>query len=467
MTKLYQQFRQSSLDLTPLGLQTGSEITDSVFTPIGGRILAWMTNSPAHFCQVEGMGSTVYAVNPEEEPGSHIHPVAADLSEFIGLLVRCKDAELILNAHRWSKVRFDALAEQVVPSTKAQSVLRALQNTYSPTPVTDAYRLMYSLQKDFNISSLPLHRGLLARQLNSGWSVGFGVGFGEACGKQQLGKPLPVRISFSWNEEIWQVPAVYVCAEGIVVDTILEVPVKKLQDFRDQWSQRSEETMTDADQLWRQLDDPLYLETQSTLLVNDKPFHCRQSYTLTWDPWLENSPEAQQVMKHYSLDRNNGYLFRRESFLRKGKQPAIRTIQLKLGVKPVMVPGRPFTAPEAGKSFTFTHPASGAEHTFTVLSETKEALNPNFLTNHPCCYTKLVYSLEPAISNDAFRVVDRDPGDPWEGDPDTLKEMMDPGKKAPGRIAYSCLRYEPAEQTGWRMIFRQKLRQDIQVKLLP
>lgn len=463
MSKLYQQFRQSSLDLSPLGLRTGPEFSDSPYTPTGGRIVAWMEHSQVHFCQVEGFGSTIYAVEPEAE--KPIHPVAEDLSQFIRLLICCKNVSLLLNAHRWSKIRFDEQVEQVLLSAKTKAVLRALENTYAPAPVSDAYTLITSLQRDFDHNALPLRRG--SRKQLSKWEVGFGIDFCQPCDKNHIGKELSLGKSFQWNEENWLVPAVYLCEDGIVVDSVMEIPVKKLRDYRELWQNRGEDSLTIADRHWRQLDDPLYLETASTLYVNDKPFHSRQTFSLTWDPWLENSPQVQQVMAHYGLDRNNGYLFRRESFLRKGKQPAIRTMQLVLSVKPVMVPGRPFTAPEAGKSFTFTHPATGTEHTFTVVSETKEALAPNFLTNHPCCYTKLIYSLVPAISVDAFQVVDRDLGDPWDGDMDTLRELMKGGKKPQGRAAFSSLRYEPAAQANWRMIFRQKLRKDIQVKLLP
>ena len=142
-------------------------------------------------------------------------------------------------------------------------------------------------------------------------------------------------------------------------------------------------------------------------------------------------------------------------------------MQLTLVAAPVSVPGERFIAPEPGEHITFTHPDTGRKHTLTVVSQTREALDPNFLSNHPCCYTKLVYELEPDIDNPWFQIADCDPGDPWEGSPDGPSAVFFAGEKKQNNTALSSLRYTPAAQISWRMIFRQKLQPDVKVRLLP
>jgi hypothetical protein len=133
-----------------------------------------------------------------------------------------------------------------------------------------------------------------------------------------------------------------------------------------------------------------------------------------------------------------------------------------------MVPDQIFTVTEDGMQFTFKHPATGLEHCFTALSLVPEALNPNFLTNHPCFYNRLNYALEPSISPENFTVVDCDPGDPVDGGISAQRTVNFPVKTpVVGHWAVSSLRYTPADQITWRTIFRQRTREDQCVSLLP
>ena len=113
---------------------------------------------------------------------------------------------------------------------------------------------------------------------------------------------------------------------------------------------------------------------------------------------------------------------------------------------------------------SFIHPVTGVEHTLRVLAQTREALNPNFLSNDPCCYTRLTFNVDPIIPRDLLSIVDCDPGDAAPGTAAMRLSGKIPGA---GHCALSSLRYTPAEQITWRMIFRQKTRNDITVPLLP
>lgn len=452
---IYDQFRNSCLDLSALGLDYGPSVSGSSATPPDANILAWLTDSPIHFCQVPALDGAVIAVNPDAFPGEQLLPVANDIPDFIGLLVQCKDAALIAGAHQWSSFRFKELMEAVKPGMKTRSVLRALVNIYKPPVINDPATMMMELRKTF-------------QQATAHWTVGFDSGFASAPPKEQGGKELTVNRNLEQPEGTWYVPSVYLCREGIVVDTALEVSMSQLSDFRDHWDSRSEETLSLADKLQRQLDDPLRAAVVGTLMVNDKPLHFKKSFTAIWNPLTDNSPQVRGILNHYGLNQDKGYLFIRYCFPRKGKYPQIRSLELVLEAEPVPVPDATFTVRKAGEKFRFTNPGTGLEHTFTVLSITNEALNPNFLTNHPCCYTRLNYSLEPSINPGNFRVVDRDVGDRWDDyQDDPVAVIFADRKPDPGRYALSSLRHEPRNDIRWQMVFHRKRHKDMQLKLLP
>lgn len=470
--KMYHKFRNSSLDIAPVGLQVGSDSSTSAFTPLDCRILGWLTSDTGvHFCQIETLGDLVFAVDPSAPPGDCIHPVASSLIEFIGLLVVCKDASLLAYAYRWSKEHFNALISSIKPGMKARSVLRALENTYHPPVIRDAYQTVLALQNRFDYRTIPLQPKYFEwcpiRPGTPKWEVSMDTEFADYCEKGQAGKELAVQRNFLWNEETWCVPAVYLCENGIVVDSYLEIPGDKIHDYVQRWGNCRTDTLSIEEQMKRQLEDPLFVPAIGSLLVNDKQFRCRKLSTLQWSPASENSWQARRVLEHYHLDRSNGYLLRREFFQRKGKNPPIRTMQLVLSPEAVSVPGQRFIAPEQGEQLTFTHPDTGIKHTLTVLSQTREALDPNFLSNHPCCYTRLVYGLEPPLNTDVFSIVDCDPGDPWDGKTDDPFAIFNRKKPSVSSYALSSLRHTPAEQIQWRMVFKRQLRSPAQVRLLP
>ena len=456
MMKLYHAFINSSLDISPLGLEVVDEQCSVPFAPRGAKVIARLTKNPeVCFCLVDSMGTTVFAVDPDAADGDCIHPVAENLLQFIGMLISCPDAALLAGIHRWSKLYFDNLATGLRPGGKTASVLRAFQNTYHPPVIQDPWSATAELEAQFPIG-----------KASAPWHVGFGKDFGEDCGKQTPGKVIPLNRSFNEKGVHWQIPVVYACPEGVVVDAVLQIPPEQILSYQKRWANRSQDVLSIPDQLSRGLEDPLLPYSEGLILVNEKPVRPSQTFTRCWDPLLENSPECLKVLKHFGLNRNNGYLLYRFCFPRKGKQPPIRTLQLCLNPIPTMVPGDRFTA-AAGKKVAFTHPATGTKHILTVISQTQEALNPNFLTNHPCCYNRLVYTLEPAIGGDGFRVVDQDPGDPWENVSEDPLETVGNTGKAPGRVAISSLRHTPTDRTTWRMLLRCKPRPDVRIKLLP
>lgn len=466
---LYRKFRNSSLDTSDIGLIPGPDSSDSVYTPAGAKILAW--NGVIHFCLVEGFGEMVFVVDPNAPPGDCVHPVAKNLTDFFGLVAATRSAKLIANCYQWSRAYFAEKVAAVLPTMKMRSVLRALENTYHPAKINDPYGYIQSIQQAFDYSVLPLHPDYFEwcpiRPGAPKWNVGFGSGFCDYCDPAKAGQELPLQRNFTWKGESWQVSAVYLCENGIVVDSHLEVPGEQIDAFVDKW-RNAGPRLSIEEEMTRTLEDPLSGWAKGSLSVNGKPAPLRQQFFEHWNPREFNSWNSRRTLEHYGLDRDKGYRFRRECFLRRGKNPPIRTMELTLEAEPVSQPGQRFIAPDIGTSLEFQHPVTGKTHTLTVTSQTREALDPNFLSNHPCCYTRLSFSLEPHIDKELFKVVDCDPGDPHPENPNGPTAVF-LTEKTPsvGHYAISSLRYTPADQITWRMVFRQKDRPDITVPLLP
>ena len=451
----YETFCQCCLDLSTLGLQDDPSFKKSIVIPSNAKVLVWLRNSPIYFCQIPEQEETVFAVDPTGFPEEQILPVAEDIASFIGLLISCKDAALIAKAYQWSQFRF---MEQIADSQgmKAQSVLRALENIYHPPVIQNPAAYMMQLRQDF-MSGSKTER-----------FVGFGVDFSQPCPQEDAGEELVLNRKVTGNGRTWNVPSVFLCDDGIVVEAYAEIATSQLEDFFANWGSRSETSLSLGDKMQRYLDNPLTTSVNAILNVNDKPFRCKSTMSAVWNPLLDNPDYVRRLLNHYRLDPDQGYLFKRYCFLRKGKYPKIRTMALMLEALPVMVPDECFTVHRNGQRFHFTNPSTGLEHIFTAVSLTHEALNPNFLTNHPCFYSRLVYTLEPSISPENFRIVDLNPSDYWEDYQDDPAAVIYADRKPdPGRYALSSLYYEPQNYAHWQIVFRRKLHQNLEVKLLP
>lgn len=452
----FDAFRQCCLDLTPLGLQDDPSFKKSVIIPANAKVLAWLVDSPIYFCQIPEHGETVFVVNPMGFPEEQILPVAEDIAGFIRLLIYCKDASLIAGAYQWSQFRFREQIETIELSMKSQSVLRALENIYHPPMIQNPASYMLQLRKSFTATLEPEH------------FVGFHLDYSQNCSQEEAGEELVLNRQAAGENGCWNVPSVFLCNEGIVVETYLEVSASKLEDFLSLWGNRNETSLSIGDKMQRYLDNPLTAAFNPILSINDKPLRCKNTISAVWNPLLDNPGHIRRLLNHYHLDPDQGYLFMRYCFPRKGKYPKIRTMELILEAIPVMVPDESFTVNRDGQRFRITHPTTGLDHIFTAVSLTQEALNPNFLTNHPCFYSRLVYTLEPSISPENFRIVDLSPSDYWKDYQDEPAAVIFADQKPdPGRYALSSLHYEPQNNVHWQIMFRKKLHQDLKINLLP
>lgn len=470
---LYKKFRNSSLDISPVGLYTGSAKSNLAQTPINAKIIAWSAHrNGLHFCHIPGLDNLVFAVDLTAPPGESIHPVANNLLDFIGLICRCGDVSLIADAYQWSSLYFEIKRTNQKISLKTSRVLKALENIYRPPFIKDAYRYIRELQTSFDYSRIPLDaRFFKVSPLRPGaskWCVSFDAGFYDISEKNTETKKLTIDRQFQWQNERWCVPAIYLTEKGIIVDSYMEASKDKILTYMKTWENRNDDRLSTDEAIAKQHGNPLSFPAASTLLVNNKSVSSRNSHEIVWNPYTDNSWNVRKTLEYYDLDKNMGYIIRRDCFPYKKHFNTIRTIEFMLSAEPISVPSEHFTVPDAGQRISFTHPQTNIQHELTVISQSNEALEPNFLSNHPCCYTKMLYTLTPPIHKDLFKVVDADPGDPWYGESDEPTSLFYKiNSPTGGYCAVSSLRYEPDKKINWQMIFKQKPCQDMLVRLIP
>lgn len=50
------------------------------------------------------------------------------------------------------------------------------------------------------------------------WKVFYDGGYWDSCREDQPGEEISLNRSFPWGEEMWHIPAIYSCKEGLVVE---------------------------------------------------------------------------------------------------------------------------------------------------------------------------------------------------------------------------------------------------------
>ena len=85
----YQKFRKLKIDFSAIEFeQAGNE--DKYFcTPIGAHLIGRAGVDGIHYCTVRGQGEMIFAVNPSNEVGKNVFPIAKTFDELLSLLLAC------------------------------------------------------------------------------------------------------------------------------------------------------------------------------------------------------------------------------------------------------------------------------------------------------------------------------------------------------------------------------------------
>lgn len=332
------------------------------------------------------------------------------------------------------------------------------------------------------------------------WKVYFNGSFRETHSRDRAGRALSLGKRFVWEGDVWHVPAAYVCRKGLVIDFCVQVPAERIRSFMDKWSLPAENNgfrLTDEQQMLIDADNPLFISMLPKVTANGKVLPCYRGTSVSWNPCFQegNRPAAESVLGHYGLDPADGWVIWRYAFPWVTKhKPKLNALSVTLAQTPVAVPGSHFRASMPGTRITFTYPATGAQHTLTVLDFERRVMAhaPGVSANQdlPSHYTAMRYALSPELPDGALLVTDSVRSDQprlKRTAPNKAHSSESTRAAAAGIIgmavsptaiivggdsqsklyaACSALRFKPADDIEWRLVFYEKKRADVTVALL-
>ncbi len=516
---VYGKFKKLDVDFSHLGLEQRDTHSDYFCTPKGAKVIGWEGVDGIHYCFVQGFGETVFAVDPSDLPGGHVHPLARNFEDFLRLLLACGSTAAMEQAWMWDRGEFNAFMEAYPPGPEQQAALDILRDKLSLAPMGDPYGYIKEVQSSFDYGQIPYSKeyyelvpeepGTQGPPERPEWKVYFANGFGSYhVGHDRPGKEIPVNKTFTWGGKVWHVPAVYSCGKGLVVDLCVEIGPAILRAFVEKWQRREEgPPLTPEEQELQMIENPMNMDHDIRATVNGRELRRHSGTGSGWVP-MSCRPQEEQgaydqqdwapvwLMEHYELDPELGWMFLRDLFpWATLTKPKLKTLTLSLEQQPVSIPGPRFKVSKAGDTVPFAHPVTGETHILRVVEYEAQEVDLGRLPDdreYPNHYTAMSYVVEPELPRGSLTVRDCGQGDPPRLKPqEPVSEvtgsvdgsvaacsvgiiggadgptviLLSNGKTGQTRSVCSALRFAPLEEIEWRIVFHQKTVEDIEVDL--
>ncbi len=503
---LYQKFRKLKIDHASIGLElTGTEVK-YFCTPKGARIIGSAGVDGIHYCFVRGHGEMVFAVSPMNTPGRNVFPIARTFEDLLSLLLACGSMAAIEQAHQWDEEQFEEYIAENQPNSEALAVFDVLKEKFGITPMDEPFTYLRQLQDSFYGGDLTfskeyyeLRRAASQEELPSQWKVTLEGGFRPERGKP--GKEITLNKQFVWGDELWHVPAVYRFSGGLVIDFCVQVNEDRLKAFFHKYKQLEEQgvQLSEEDELKVRIENPTDIDFHPKLVMNGEALRNTHGHGQTWissdvignDFW-ENR-HGRWALEHYGLDLTKAWIIRRCAFVWEGRRKAdIQSLELCLERGRTDIPGIRFQTPAVGESIKFIHPITGVEHSLTVQEfQMQEMAGKRFCDDtleFPRHLAAMTYMIVPELVRDTFMLKDCNSGDSprpknnhghgggamsvgaiaviRSADGPTQVHYVN-GEAVKPHVICSSLHFEPIQEPiEWRLIFREKMMEDIEVKLV-
>ena len=499
--KALKQYLNSNLDLSILGLNRGSEEGGYFCTPLGARVIGWAGVDGIHYCTIEGQGETIFAVSPMNF-GDYIHPIAESFDVLLRMLLSCHTMDAMEQCYAWAEDQFDAFLIDYPATPEIKACQDKIRDIFQLDPLEDVFGYIKQLQDNYDLSEIRYSDeyyetlGLEPPSFEEEeWKVTFDGGFWRNEGNP--GKEIWVEKAFSWGEEKWYIPAVYFCEEGLVIDYCKEAEPEAIKAFIDKWDLLNEHknhyTKEQQDQM--SLEHPLSRDHNIAAIINSQLVRENHGYGLSWIPSKvvpcggSREDIVEKLMDHYNLDPNKAWSINRCCI------PWIEgdVLEMELQMKPrlAQIPGPRFVTTKEGESITFHHPITGSEHRLTVQELESQELSqthfPDDTMEYPKHFKAMTYVVEPDIDRNHIAVLDCADGDSVRPKKGISREKGNDSAASIGiigradgptavilgnvvprtlHVACSAVRFEPVDSVEWRIIFREMIKEDIQIKLL-
>lgn len=500
-------FNKTKIDLSLLGFDMNGDFELYYCTPKKAQIIASSGVDGIHFCTIPQFGEIIFSVSPMNF-GDCVHPIARCFEDLLRLLLHCGDVAALEQCYAWDEEQYKAFLIDYPATEKQQAVLDEIKSKCVLEPISNSFAYVKELQAEFDLSQIPYTEDYYDPEMNAAapevpteWAVYYEHGFWNRNAKGKPGEEIAINKTFSWGDEIWHIPAVYSCTKGLVVDFCIEIQSEKEKAFIDKWYPVLSKDENISNELREQIEqeNPIDVNFRTHLKVNGKPVIAKHGNSVQWLPesclpdGVKNESESKEIIRHYGLDETKVWSFHRWSFPWSSKRkPEIKSISLKLERDPVTIQGVHFKNPSVGDVISFVHPISDAEHKLTVLAYEKQEFPRQGFQHEeyefPTLHTAMTYTLEPELPGRNFQVRDclqneqpkRKPRNQFEpeanydacaiaiigGADGPTAVFVSGGQNSEQHRALSALRFEHADDIEWKIVFREKLIEDIEIDLL-
>ncbi|HHV08919.1 MAG TPA: hypothetical protein GXX75_01385 [Clostridiales bacterium] len=502
MVTMYEKYLKLNIEGSHIGLEYGVGKNNYFCTPKGASVIGWAGVDGIHFCFVRGFGEMVFAVSPMNTPGNYVHPLAQNFKDFLRLLLACGHTAALEQAWRWDQAQFDGFLGENAPTAEQSVALDIIREKLSLTPMDRPFTYIKGLQAGFDYRRIKYAEDyddfVPAEPQMPEWKVYFDGNFCGHHGRERAGKEIPLNRKFVWEDEAWNIPAVYTCSKGLVIDFYLKVPLERIRAFMDKWKLLDGSDGTDfTDEQRMQIDaeNPLAFNMNPKAVLNGTGLLSSHGCGLSWNPCFPegNGLEAQCVVQHYGLDPDQGYAIWRSAFLWKThRKPQIKTLRVILAQDPIAISGPHFQVSLPGEQIEFTHPSTGQKYTLTVEGYERREFSARHFNvptqEFPEHYTMLSYTILPAPPDGFLTITDCAPSDrprQKHPGPNVLQATNEVcsigiigiprgatstasggGNEGKLQAACSALHFEPVDAVEWRIVFHEKRCEDIGLELI-
>lgn len=498
MGSCFQDFLQTKIDLAPLGVCHRQDNEPYFCTPEGAEIFGWAGVDGIHYCFLPEYGETVFAVSPMNDPGTYVHPVAADFRDFLRLLLSCGDAGALEQSWQWNEKQFQQFLKENPPTDAQKAPLSRIAQALNLAPMEQPFAYLQQLQASFDSSKLHFSpeyyevTGLPAPENapeDAPWQVYFS---GSLFGKQEQDElpceEIPLNRAFRWANRDWRLLALYRCKEGMVLDLCMSASAEALRSFAEKWRLRpgAEDVSCFSQKELRQIEQENPLQCSfipALLLPNGQKCKSLHRGAVCWNAaFPKDAPEVLRAMQHYSLDEHQGWCIWRMVFSYTGQPLSPEELVLQMTAMPEEIEGDTFSFAKAGDFITFSH--DGQEYILTALALEQETLPeecfPKDGMEYPRCIQTLTYSLSPNPPAQLhISLTDAQEGDKPRllhissengentctnaacigiiGGSDGATSIVLPGGEMEGKHrAASSLYFTPPAQTRWQVLLRER-----------
>lgn len=501
MTPAYKRYLKLNIDGSCIGLERGEGKSNYFCTPKGAKVIGWIGVDGIHYCFVPDFGEMVFAVSPMNTPENYVHPVAKDFTDFLRLLLACGDAAVLEQVYWWDQAQFDTFLQDNSPTVEQQAMLDTIREKLLLTPMEQPLAYIKNLQAGFDYSRIKYtkdyYEQMPAELKMPEWKVYFNGNFWGRDDRERAGREISLDKRFTWGDEVWHIPVIYICSKGVVVDFCMRVSSDRIRSFIDKWDLSVENDGADfsnEQQMQANAENPLSININPTIAVNGTVLSSSHGCGLSWNPCISelNGPISEGVIQHYGLDPAYGWAIWRSAFpwAKKGK-PRITALSVTLEQEPVAMPGPHFHASVSGGHIGFIHPGTGVQHTLTVRECERQEMPHEHFGNRdqefPTHYIVMSYTLSPELPDGAFTVADCACSDRPRQKYTDSNELQasdsacigiigvangptaiicDGNARSKLHVACSALHFEPVSDVKWHMVFHEKRREDVKVELI-